>query len=64
MLTSTHSSISSAQLWGKRAFVGLLYLIAFYLVFTIYLQGEILFALLTLVVVASGIFVFSSERAY
>lgn len=64
MLTSTHSSISPAQLWGKRAFVGLLYLIAFYLVFTIYLQGEILFALLTLVVVASGIFVFSSERAY
>ncbi|MCT8687414.1 maltose ABC transporter permease MalF [Glaesserella parasuis] len=64
MLTSTHSSISSAQLWGKRAFVGLLYLLAFYLVFTIYLQGEILFALLTLVVVASGIFVFSSERAY
>ncbi|MDE4021400.1 maltose ABC transporter permease MalF [Glaesserella parasuis] len=64
MLTSTHSSISSAQLWSKRAFVGLLYLLAFYLVFTIYLQGEILFALLTLVVVASGIFVFSSERAY
>ncbi len=64
MLTSTHSSISPAQLWGKRALVGLLYLIAFYLVFTIYLQGEILFALLTLVVVASGIFVFSSERAY
>lgn len=64
MLTSTHSSISPAQLWGKRAFVGLLYLLAFYLVFTIYLQGEILFALLTLVVVASGIFVFSSERAY
>lgn len=64
MLTSTHSSISPAQLWGKRAFIGLLYLLAFYLVFTIYLQGEILFALLTLVVVASGIFVFSSERAY
>lgn len=64
MLTSTHSSIPPAQLWGKRAFVGLLYLLAFYLVFTIYLQGEILFALLTLVVVASGIFVFSSERAY
>ncbi|AUI66402.1 MULTISPECIES: maltose ABC transporter permease MalF [Glaesserella] len=64
MLTSTYSSLSPAQLWGKRVFVGLLYLIAFYLVFTIYLQGEILFALLTLVVVASGIFVFSSERAY
>ena len=64
MLTSTHSTTSPAQLWGKRALVGFLYLIAFYLVFTIYLQGEILFALLTLVVVTSGIFVFSSERAY
>ncbi|WP_373777169.1 maltose ABC transporter permease MalF [Glaesserella sp.] len=64
MLTSTHTSISPIQLWGKRALVGLLYLVAFYLVFTIYLQGEILFALLTLVVVTSGIFVFSSERAY
>ncbi|WP_294086460.1 maltose ABC transporter permease MalF [uncultured Actinobacillus sp.] len=64
MLTSTHSTISPVQLWGKRALVGFLYLIAFYLVFTIYLQGEILFALLTLVVVTSGIFVFSSERAY
>lgn len=64
MLTSTHSTISPVQLWGKRALVGFLYLLAFYLVFTIYLQGEILFALLTLVVVTSGIFVFSSERAY
>ncbi|MGY4675051.1 maltose ABC transporter permease MalF [Ursidibacter arcticus] len=62
MLTSTHTS--TTQFWGKRIFIALLYLIAFYLVFTIYLQGEILFALLTLVVVASGIFVFSSERAY
>ena len=64
MLTSTHSTTSPVQLWGKRALVGFLYLLAFYLVFTIYLQGEILFALLTLVVVTSGIFVFSSERAY
>ena len=43
MLTSTHSTTSPAQLWGKRALVGFLYLIAFYLVFTIYLQGEILY---------------------
>lgn len=64
MLTSTSSPVSPATLWSKRALVGLLYLISFYLVFTIYAQGEVLFALLTLVVVTSGIFVFSSERAY
>ena len=63
MLASTQS-LSSTQLWGKRAFVGLLYLLSFYLVFTIYLQGEILFALLTLVIITSGIYIFSSQKTY
>ena len=53
--------LTPSQLWVKRIFSGLLYLIAFYLVFTIYLQGEILFALLVLVVVTSGIYIFSNQ---
>lgn len=55
---------STTRTWAKRMFVTLLYLISFYLVFTIYLQGEILFALLVLVVVTSGIYVFSHQTAY
>lgn len=54
----------SQTIWLKRAFTALLYLIAFYLVFTIYLQGEILFALLILIVVTSGIYIFSNESTY
>ena len=64
MLATTQTSLTSPQRWGKRAIVGLLYLISFYLVFTIYLQGEILFALLTLVVVTSAIYIFSNQSTY
>ncbi|MDP8162262.1 maltose ABC transporter permease MalF [Pasteurella skyensis] len=64
MLTSIETPPTNLQIWGKRLCVGLLYLLAFYLVFTIYLQGEIIFALLVLVVLTSGIYVFSSGRAY
>lgn len=53
-----------SHLWAKRAFTALLYLLSFYLVFTIYLQGEILFALLVLVVVTSGIYIFSNQSTY
>lgn len=64
MLATTQPPLSTSQLWGKRAIVGLLYLISFYLVFTIYLQGEILFALLALVVVTSAIYIFSNQSTY
>lgn len=64
MLATNETTLSPAQLWGKRAMVGLLYLLSFYLVFTIYLQGEVLFALLALVVVTSGIYVFTNSRSY
>lgn len=64
MLSMTQPTLSPAQVWSKRAFVGLLYFISFYLVFTIYLQGEILFALLALVVVTSGIYIFSNQKTY
>ncbi|MDH2925107.1 maltooligosaccharide ABC transporter membrane protein [Nicoletella semolina] len=56
--------LAPLQYWGKRIIVGLLYLISFYLVLTIYLQGELLFALLVLIVVTTGIFVFSNARSY
>lgn len=63
MQTAIQSSTLGSA-WGKRAFVALLYLLAFYLVFIIYLQGEILFALLVLVVITSGIYIFSNQRTY
>lgn len=63
-MLATTQSLSLAQRWSKRAFVGLLYLLSFYLVFTIYLQGEVLFALLALVVVTSAIYVFSNPNSY
>ncbi|WGE87728.1 maltose ABC transporter permease MalF [Actinobacillus equuli subsp. haemolyticus] len=57
-------TVTSSQSWAKRLFIGLLYLLSFYLVFTIYLQGEILFALLVLVVVTAGIYIFSNRSTY
>lgn len=58
------NTIPPSQLWVKRLFIGLLYLFSFYLVFTIYLQGEILFALLVLIVVTTGIYIFSNQSTY
>ncbi len=60
----TSNTMPPSQLWAKRLFIGLLYLLSFYLVFTIYLQGEILFALLVLVVVTTGIYIFSNQSTY
>ncbi|WGE75526.1 maltose ABC transporter permease MalF [Actinobacillus equuli] len=57
-------TVTPSQSWAKRLFIGLLYLLSFYLVFTIYLQGEILFALLVLVVVTAGIYIFSNRSTY
>ncbi|SUT93806.1 maltose ABC transporter permease MalF [Actinobacillus lignieresii] len=57
-------TVTPSQSWAKRLFIGLLYLLSFYLVFTIYLQGEILFALLVLVVVTAGIYIFSNKSTY
>ncbi|WGE32136.1 maltose ABC transporter permease MalF [Actinobacillus genomosp. 2] len=58
------NTVTPSQSWAKRLFIGLLYLLSFYLVFTIYLQGEILFALLVLVVVTAGIYIFSNQSTY
>ncbi|MDH3001435.1 maltose transporter [Chelonobacter oris] len=47
--------------WGV---ISLVLLLDFYLVSVMYLQGEILFAILTLVVISSGIYVFANKKTY
>lgn len=58
-------SAQSHQLsWLKKVLVSLILFIDFYFVFLIYSQGEYLFALLTLVILTSGIYIFSSQKVY
>lgn len=54
----------SASLWLKYLVIGGILLLDFYLVFLMYSQGEYLFALLTLVILTSGIYIFSSKKVY
>ncbi|WP_439287886.1 maltose ABC transporter permease MalF [Lonepinella sp. BR2904] len=58
----THSQ--SSFKWLKMLLVGIVLLIDFYLVGLMYLQGEYLFAMLTLVILTSGIYIFSSKKVY
>ncbi|MDD7569716.1 MAG: maltose ABC transporter permease MalF [[Actinobacillus] rossii] len=55
---------SHASSWIKKALVSLILLIDFYFVFLIYSQGEYLFAILTLLILTSGIYIFSSKKVY
>ena len=55
---------SHASSWIKKALVSLILLIDFYFVFLIYSQGEYLFAVLTLIILTSGIYIFSSKKVY
>ncbi|MCI5763750.1 maltose ABC transporter permease MalF [Actinobacillus porcinus] len=58
-------SAQSHQLsWLKKVLVSLILFIDFYFVFLIYSQGEYLFALLTLIILTSGIYIFSSKKVY
>lgn len=50
--------------WLKKALISLILLLDFYFVFLIYSQGEYLFAILTLVILTSGIYIFSSKKVY
>lgn len=52
----------SSSLWLKYLVIGGILLLDFYLVFLMYSQGEYLFALLTLVILTSGIYIFSSKK--
>jgi maltose/maltodextrin transport system permease protein len=48
----------------KWLFVGLFSLVTCYLIVLMYAQGEYLFAILTLVLVSAGLYVFANRRAY
>ncbi|KEY60036.1 maltose ABC transporter permease MalF [Serratia sp. DD3] len=48
----------------KWLFVGLFSLLTCYLIVLMYAQGEYLFAILTLVLISSGLYVFANRRAY
>lgn len=59
--TVAESGIAKYLKWGL---IALVLLVDFYLVSLMYLQGEILFAVLTLVVISSGIYIFANKRTY
>ncbi len=50
--------------WLKYLLAGAVLLIDFYLVMLMYSQGEYLFAILTLVILTSGVYVFTSGKVY
>ena len=59
-LSSKHDNGMAKYLkWGL---IALVLLIDFYLVSVMYLQGEVLFAVLTLVVISSGVYIFSNKK--
>lgn len=61
-VSSSQYSFSFGRL--KPFLIGIVALIDLYLVVLMYLQGEYLFAILTLVILTSGIYVFSSQKVY
>lgn len=65
-MTTSPNRLTSlfANQWVKNLLTAGLYLISFYLVFLIYIQGEILFAILVFVVIISAIYVFSNQKRY
>ena len=50
--------------WLKWGMVGLIGLVNLYVVVMMYAQGETVFALVTLVLVGTGLYVFSNEKTY
>ena len=50
--------------WLKYLLAGVVLLIDLYLVVLMYSQGEYLFAILTLVILTSGVYIFSSKKVY
>ena len=55
---------TSATHWLKWAVLGLIALINLYAVTLMYIQGETIFALVFLILVTTGLYVFAAERAY
>ncbi|QLB13804.1 maltose/maltodextrin transport system permease protein [Bisgaardia hudsonensis] len=60
LLTTSQSSVN----WLKYILAGCVLLIDFYFVFLMYSQGEYLFAILTLIIVSSGVYIFTSNKVY
>ncbi|TCP93365.1 maltose/maltodextrin transport system permease protein [Cricetibacter osteomyelitidis] len=55
---------SQSPAWLKWLSIGAVLLIDLYLVVLMYSQGEYLFAILTLVIITSGIYIFSNQKVY
>ncbi|EGY33863.1 maltose transport system permease protein MalF [Aggregatibacter actinomycetemcomitans serotype e str. SC1083] len=55
---------TSKSPWLKYLLAGVVLLIDLYLVVLMYSQGEYLFAILTLVILTSGVYIFSSKKVY
>ncbi|MCK7501046.1 MAG: maltose ABC transporter permease MalF [Comamonadaceae bacterium] len=64
MATSDAASARDSKHWLKWGLLGLIGLLNAYAVVVMYAQGETIFALVTLVLVATGLYVFASEKAY
>ena len=64
MATSDAASARDSKHWLKWGLLGLIGLLNAYAVVVMYVQGETIFALVTLVLVATGLYVFASEKAY
>jgi maltose/maltodextrin transport system permease protein len=64
MATSNTASLQGSKHWLKWGLLGLIGLFNAYAVVLMYAQGETIFALVTLVLVATGIYVFASEKTY
>ncbi|GAB1667073.1 maltose ABC transporter permease MalF [Mannheimia haemolytica] len=61
MLTQTQSKSTH---WLKYLLAGLVLLLDFYLVVLMYSQGEYLFAILTLIILTSGVYIFTNKNTY
>lgn len=61
---ATSTSAESPTHWLKWGILGLIGLLNLYAVVLMYAQGETVFALVTLILVGTGLYIFASERTY
>ncbi len=64
MQPSPTQAKSQSPQWMKYLLAGAVLLIDLYLVMLMYSQGEYLFAILTLVILTSGVYIFSNKKTY
>lgn len=62
MQPSPTQAKSQSPQWMKYLLAGAVLLIDLYLVMLMYSQGEYLFAILTLVILTSGVYIFSNKK--